>query len=141
MQAGETPMEESSAAKRRSSCFDPRYLWVAMVAAVVIIAAALVARGNPPGSMIRIAMALVQGLATTVVIVMPWWGLRRLDELQQRIQLEALALAFFGTGVLAAFYGFLENAGLPKLDWGGLTWPVMVVLWAGGMVIATRRYR
>jgi hypothetical protein len=115
--------------------------WVALGAAAVIIGAAIVARGLPRGSGARIALAVVQSLATAVCVFFPIASLRRLDELQRRIQLEALALAFFGTGVLGAGYGFLQNAGLPEIDWGAILWPTMVGLWAVGFVLANRRYR
>ena len=53
----------------------------------------------------------------------------------------ACAIAFFGTGVLGAGYGFLESAGLPHLDWGLWIWPGMAFLWAAGTAIAARRYK
>jgi hypothetical protein len=121
--------------------FGGRYIVLALVMALVIVAAALGMKPFPPGSKERIAFALVQGVATAVVIVVPWRGLRQLDEMQQRIQLEALSIAFVGTAVLCSTYGFLENAGLPHLEWGAFIWPIMVLLWAIGTVIACRRYR
>lgn len=92
---------------------------IASAAAIVIVGAALVAKGYPRGSWVRIALALVQGIATAVVILLPVWNLRYLDELQRRIQLEALAFAFLGTAVLGVGYGSLQNAGLPQIEWGG----------------------
>ena len=68
-------------------------------------------------------------------------SLRGVDEMWQRIHLEALAFAFAGTGILASAYGFLENAGLPRLDWGAIIWPAMAGLWALGIALACRRYR
>jgi len=114
---------------------------IALAAAVVIIGAAIVARGYPRGSGMRIALAVVQGIATAVCIFVPVWSLRRLDELQRRIQLEALAFSFCGTGALGAGYGFLQNAGLPPIEWGAIIWPAMVGLWAVGFVVANWRYR
>jgi hypothetical protein len=67
----------------------------------------------PRGSVVRIAPVLVMGAATTLVIVTVTRGVGRLDEMQQKIQLEALAFAFAGTGVLASSYGFLVGAGHP----------------------------
>jgi hypothetical protein len=121
--------------------FGGKYIVLALVMALVIVAAALGMKPFPRGSTQRIVLALVQGAATAVVIVMPWRGLKQLDEMQQRIQLEALSIAFVGTAVLCSTYGFLENAGLPRVEWGGFIWPVMVLLWAIGTVIACRRYR
>jgi len=123
------------------SCNDPRTIGLSLICATVIIAAARVSHGFPRGSLVRIALALVMGAASTLVIVTVTRGIGRLDEMQQKIQLEALAFAFAGTGVLASSYGFLVGAGLPDIDWGTLVWPAMVVLWAIGVLIASRRYR
>jgi len=63
-----------------------------------------------------------------------------MDELQRRIQFEAMAFAFTLTAVLTLSYGFLQNAGVPALNWVWV-WPLMGILWGIGMVIARRRYR
>lgn len=126
---------------RSMPCYSPRFIAWSLSCAALVVGAALVARELPRGSTLRIALAGIQGLATGAVIVTSMLQLRRLDEMQQRVQLEALAIAFAGTGVLATGYGLLVNAGLPDIDWGALVWPVMVVLWALGLVYANRRYR
>jgi hypothetical protein len=90
---------------------------------------------------VRIGLALLEAAATAFVILMPWRMMRRLDELQQRVQLEALATAFFVTGVVGAGYGFLESAGLPRIDWGAWLWPLMAFVWGGAQFVAMRRYR
>lgn len=66
--------------------------------------------------------------------------LRRMDELQRRIQLEALGFAFAGTALLSFSYGFLEGLGYPRLTMFTV-WPVMAVLWVVGLVLARRRYQ
>lgn len=66
--------------------------------------------------------------------------LRRMDELQRRIQLEALGFSFAGTAILTFSYGFVEGLGYPKLSMFTV-WPVLGVLWAVGLVLARRRYR
>jgi len=114
---------------------------IALAAAAVILAAALVGRGYPKGSGMRLALAIVETLATAVCLIVPAWSVGRLDELQRKIQLEALALAFIGTGILGAGYGFLQAAGVAPSGWGGFIWPAMVGLWAIGYVVASRRYR
>lgn len=65
---------------------------------------------------------------------------RELDELQRRIQLEGLAFGFTATAVLTLSYGFLQNAGLPQVNWVWV-WPVMGVCWSLGLAISRRRYR
>jgi hypothetical protein len=72
-----------------------------------------------------------------------WAILRRLhglDELQLRLQLEALAVAFAGTALLSISYGFLEGVGYPRLSMF-VVWPLMAVLWGIGLLLARRRYQ
>jgi hypothetical protein len=123
-----------------SSCYDPQVIAMSLVLAAVIIGAAWAAKGFEKGSAPRLALAAAQSLATAGVIFMPVWSLRRLDELQQRIQLQALAIAFTGTGIIVVGYRWLEMAGLPEVDWGTFTWPLMALLWAAGFLYANRRY-
>jgi hypothetical protein len=66
--------------------------------------------------------------------------LGRMDELQRRIQLEALGFGFGATAILTFAYGFLENAGLPRLSYIWVL-PAMVALWGIGGAVAARRYR
>lgn len=66
--------------------------------------------------------------------------LRRVDELQRRVQLEALGLAFAGTALITFSYGFLELIGFPKLSMFAV-WPIMAMLWIIGGLLAGRRYR
>lgn len=66
--------------------------------------------------------------------------LRRIDELQRRIQFEALSIAFGGTALLTFSYGFVENVGFPHLNWF-FVWPLMAVLWMLGLALTSRRYR
>ncbi|MFY7864655.1 hypothetical protein [Roseateles sp.] len=66
--------------------------------------------------------------------------LSRLDELQRRVQLEALAMAFAGTAFISFSYGFLEGLGYPRLSMF-VIWPLMAGLWMLGLVLASRRYK
>jgi hypothetical protein len=122
-------------------CYSPRFLAACLAAAALVIVVAWISRGYPRGSSMRIVLAGIQGIATGAIIVSSMLRLRQLDEMQQKVQLEALAIAFTATGTLATAYGFLVNAGLPDIDWGGLVWPVMVGFWVLGLVYANRRYR
>lgn len=63
-----------------------------------------------------------------------------IDELQKRIQLEALALSFGVTCGVALSYGLLEYAGFPALSWIWVA-SLMMVLWDIGVHIASRRYQ
>jgi hypothetical protein len=118
-----------------------RFIGFALVCGAVVMGTALYARSFDRGTTARVALAVVQGFATGAVIIGSVLRLRRLDEMQQRVHLEALAIAFTGTGVLGTAYGFLVSAGLPDIEWGTLVWPVMAALWAIGLLVANRRYR
>lgn len=63
-----------------------------------------------------------------------------MDELQRRIQLEALAFGFSAGVILTLGYGFLQHAGLPIPNWIWV-WPLMGSCWLIGKLVAQRRYR
>jgi hypothetical protein len=66
--------------------------------------------------------------------------LSTMDELQHRIQLQAIGFAAGAAGMLTLTYGFLENAGLPRLS---MIWvfPLLCLLWGGASLLLTRRYQ
>ncbi len=88
--------------------------------------------------------AIAITLAPMVPAIFLCWSIigviRRLDELQRRLQLEAFALAFAGTALITFSYGFLENAGFPRLS-AFAVWPVMCGLWLAGVLFGRLRYR
>jgi hypothetical protein len=64
---------------------------------------------------------------------------RGFDELQRRIQLEAVAFSFLATCLITLTWAFQQNAGLPRFD---VSWvaPLLIALWGLGLGIAKRRY-
>ena len=88
----------------------------------------------------RYPLALSPVLPASAALVAFLRFFRRVDEMEQRMQLESLAFAF-GASALATFaYGFLEGAGFPHLNWT-FVWPVMAMFWGVGNVLARNRYR
>jgi hypothetical protein len=69
-------------------------------------------------------------------------GIRQLDELERRIQLEALALAFPLTMLLLMALGLLELAiPLPREDWSYRhVWAMLPLFYFAGLALARRRY-
>jgi hypothetical protein len=65
---------------------------------------------------------------------------RGLDELQRRIQFEAIAFSFLGTCLISLNWGVLQRAGLPHADviWVTL---LMLALYCFGILVACRRYQ
>ena len=89
----------------------------------------------------RFAVALAPMFTFVIILLMLVSQVRRLaDELERRVMLEALVIAFFGTMIGTSAYGLLQRAGLPDLNglWVGT---LMTVLWFVGMAVAKRRYR
>ena len=69
---------------------------------------------------------------------------RNLDELQRRIQLEALAIAFPALLLLLLTLGLLQVAGvaLSSQDWSYRhVWIIALALYAAGLAQAEKRYR
>jgi hypothetical protein len=92
-----------------------------------------------PQGMALIAVALLPCLAIGFIAWAILRQLRVLDEMQRRIQLDALAFAFASTALLTLGWGFAENAGLRRLPTFAI-WPIMGSLWVIGLFIARRRY-
>ncbi len=92
---------------------------------------------------VRMALVILPLIPSVGYIFCVVRMLRRVDELQRRIQLEAIGFAFAATVIVAMAVDLLEQAKIvPAIHWGwtGL-WTAMALLWAAGNVMANRRYR
>jgi len=65
--------------------------------------------------------------------------LRTMDELQRRIQLDAVGFSVVLTSLISFALGMLETAGLPSI---GLVWvmPMLIGFWGIGLRFAGKRY-
>jgi hypothetical protein len=106
---------------------------------VVIVASVTLLKAQPHAAW-RVPVALAPVLPAALGVAAFVRFLARMDDLQRRIQLEALGLAFGATGILTFAYGFLEGVGFPQLSWIWL-FPFMVALWGVGAGVASWRYR
>ncbi|OLF52877.1 hypothetical protein [Pseudomonas chlororaphis] len=88
----------------------------------------------------RIAVSLIPVAPMIAMAVVVIRQLRRLDELAQRIQLNALGIAFVCTALITFSYGFLEIAGLPRLSMF-MVWPIMGSVWLIATLLGNRRYQ
>lgn len=114
---------------------------LALIAALVTLAAAWGTANNDLSRLVRALLATVQIAPFVVLLLVLRQGLQRCDELQRRVHLEAVALAFAGTGLLAVGYGFLQqDADAPGANWSFL-WPIMTGLWLVAFGLTNRRYR
>jgi hypothetical protein len=124
-----------------SKTYGARFAWAMITYGVVLVVSVLILKSTTdPDAPWRIPVAL-----TPVVPALFGMGafvryMGSMDELQRRIQLEAIAFSFGGTAALTFGYGFLEGVGFPSLNWT-FVFPLMMVLWGIGVAIAGRRYK
>ena len=107
---------------------------------VLLIGAAAVERALHPVGGLKLAINLVPMIGAFAGAWAILRGLWRMDEMQIRIQLDAIAISFLGTALITFSWGFAEGAGLPHLR-AFSVWPIMATLWGLGMLVAQRRYR
>ncbi|MFT8481052.1 MAG: hypothetical protein ABF917_10535 [Gluconobacter oxydans] len=105
----------------------------------LLIAAAALEHALHPVGISRLLINLVPMLGAFAAAWAILRGLWRMDEMQRRIQLDAIAISFLGTALITFGWGFAEGAGLPHLR-AFEVWPIMGTLWALGLAIARRRY-
>src|SRR4030088_2558584 len=106
----------------------------------VVLPASIVVIQHHPHVWWRFPVALAPLVPMLLLLRAVVRFVRGMDELQRRIQLDALAFASAGSVLLTFTYGLLENVGFPHLSYG-YVWSVMSALWGIGTVVAKRRYR
>ena len=98
--------------------------------------------GPDLGGNARLALALVPMPVFAAFLVQSIRALRGADELERRIQLEALAVAFPLGMLLLTTLGLVQRAvELPFEDWSfNHVWPQFVLFYLIGLFLARRRY-
>ena len=115
---------------------------LALAAYVVALLASawLLSGGRLDASPWRFAVVLLPLAPAAAIAVGGVGRYRRMDELEQRIHLMALAIAFTGTVVTTFAWGFLEGVGLPPMGGFG-AFAVLVSTYVLGLLWARSRYR
>ena len=113
-------------------------LWIVLYFAVRVVLESAATLSSPT----RLAIALVP---TPVFMLFLWnfiRSIRTADELERRIQLEALAIAFPLGLVLLTTLGLVQRAvTLNFQDWSyNHVWPFFAVFYLFGFMIARKRY-
>ncbi|MBN8195249.1 MULTISPECIES: hypothetical protein [Thalassospira] len=91
-------------------------------------------------TMIAAMISLLPMLPAIFICAVIVRTIRQMDEMQRKLQFEALAMAFAGTALITFGYGFLEGSGLPKVSMF-VVWPIMAALWFIGVMIGRIRFR
>ena len=128
-------MPEHEAPRRRYT----REMLITLLAYAVLLAASSFVVAARPDAAWRYVVAPLPMIPAAFMVVAAVRYFRALDELQQRMQLEALAFGFVGTALITFTYGFLEQAGMPQLSWWWV-WPIMASLWVVGGWLARKRW-
>jgi hypothetical protein len=95
---------------------------------------------NHPGSPWRVPVAIAPVAPIAFIVLTSVKRVRVMDELAQRKYLEAGAFAYPAMIVLSITYGFLQNVGMPAVNWMyvGVS---MFLLFGLGQILAWLRYR
>jgi len=95
---------------------------------------------NHPENNWAIAVAIAPILAIAFALSSAMRYVRGMDELHQKMHLEALAFAFSAQWFILIAYGFLRLAGITLFSADVLA-PIMMLLWCIGLLMAMWRYR
>lgn len=106
--------------------------------AAIVLAQTLLSNASNSAPL-RILIALLPMLPAIAACAVSVLCIRSMDEMQRKLQFEALALAFVGTAFITFSYGFLEGIGFPRLSMF-VVWPIMGTLWFIGVMIGRLRF-
>lgn len=141
MIAADSPVETAPAQPRD-------HTWGIMIALavtflVVYFAARMLLERNGPSDAVRFAIALAPLPPFLFLLRGFVRAMRGADELERRVQLEALAFAFPLTLILLMVLGLVELAfPLTKADWSYRhVWAFLPLFYFGGLTLAWRRYK
>jgi hypothetical protein len=120
----------------------PRLIAASLVLALAYVAATFMQKVLILGPASSLAVALLPAAGCVYFLFEEVRVMRRLDELQQRIQLEALAIGFPTVGVILITLGFLQHGGFmaERFDLRNL-WGMLPFCYLFGLVIARKRYQ
>ena len=107
---------------------------------IVLVVSITLLNISPNSAWWRIPLALTPVVPAIFALIAYMRFVGRIDELQRRIQFEAIAFGFGSAAILTFSYGFLEGVGFPHLSWIFVL-PLMIALWGVGGVVASWRYR
>lgn len=105
----------------------PVFLWW-MAAFAAELAVGWELKHGGLNSRTRLIVALFPAAMWICVVVAFVWAVLRADEFQQRIQLQALAIACVPTAILALIFSGLERAGIYHATWSDIGGPFMFLL-------------
>ncbi len=113
-------------------------IWVGTYA--LSLALALFLAFRTPSLGLRSAVMLLPLLPAVGILLWQVRTFQRMDEMQSRHQLLAVAWAFAGTAIFVIGYSLMEVAGWPHLPMFAV-WLVMLTFWVASIWLQRFRYR
>ncbi len=112
----------------------------AMAAYMILLFVSIYLLENNPTAPWRGVVAALPAIPTLLGLLAFIRFLGRMDEMQRRIQFDAIAFTAGATAILTFTWGLLENAGFPHIS---LIWvlPLMAALWGIATGVSAARYR
>ncbi len=107
---------------------------------VAVIASSMALNNFEFPKFAQIIITLIPIIPTIFVVISIMRALNDSDELQKRIQLQAITFSAVTTGLITFTYGFLENIGFPSFP-TIFVYPIMIFLWGIGAIYFSRKYQ
>ena len=106
---------------------------------MILVGSVITVTANPDVDW-KYVVAALPVVPAGIVVWLTVRALSRLDEVQKRMQMQAIGFALASTALITFGYGFLEGAGMPHLNW---TWvlPLITALWGVGLGALALKYR
>jgi hypothetical protein len=118
----------------------PVFAWALTALVSEFIVEWLLGRQSAPFGTARVVLALVPVIPSLLFMLALVRMVQQMDELQRRICLESVFIAFTGSLVLTFILGGLEQAGVYRLRGDAIGTPMMA-MWACGYLYSSWKYR
>jgi hypothetical protein len=125
-----------SARSRRAAFIAGFALYTSLLLMSIWLLSTLTGLSTP----VRALLALLPVPAAVLIVLVSIDEFLASDELEQRVQLVGLAVAFLGTLLVTFSWGFLEGVGFERLT-GFVTFAMLVAFYGAGRIAAQRRYQ
>lgn len=115
-------------------------MWAITALVVDIIAERMLSRGFGASGAVHVALELAPVVPLLLFIVALVRMVQHMDEMQQRIVLESVFIAFISTLTLGFVFDGVEQTGLGRPPWHTIV-TCMMALWACAYVYSSWKYR
>lgn len=132
---------ESACETPEARRYRPWILGWSIVTAIALLLSSSVLSGTEYGPAARLVIAMAPIVMLVGMIALMARQVRHLDEMQRRIHLEALAIAFPAAAIIALAVEYLQKAGFAEGWTIGDVWPWMLLVYVPAYFLARRRYR